>query len=240
MSASGLVLDESMYKKQRVSKRNKMALANDGLAKKVAHEMAQTCPEPYDDLLQLARIGLLKAVERFEPKSGNAFSSFAVPYIRGEIQHYLRDRWGAVKIPRRSLETVARMRRIRSYMEKKGRTVSEESVAAAIGLTIQKLEEVKEVTSGQLTVSLDECKDMAFVADLTIEPKLTRTSSWVAGAVTNLSEPQRSCLLEAFFAGLDLGAIAIKRQAEVAQIKTWVQQGLSQLQEVEQEAASDN
>lgn len=224
-----LTLDEKTYKRSSIARRNKLALANDGLARKVAHQMAQVCPEPYDDLLQLARIGLLKAVERFDPKSGNAFSSFAVPYIRGEIQHYLRDRWGAIKVPRRSLELVQRIRRIRAYMEKRGRVVTEEMIAGAIGLTQQKLIEVKEASSGQLTLSLDECLTLAFTADLTIERDLEKRSTWVVGAVSTLPEPQRSCLLEAFFAGIDLEAIALKRNVDEFQVKLWIQSALQQL-----------
>jgi RNA polymerase sigma-B factor len=48
-------------------------------------------------------MGLIRAIERFDLSKGNAFSSFAIPYIRGEIQHYLRDKGVTVRIPRRWL-----------------------------------------------------------------------------------------------------------------------------------------
>jgi RNA polymerase sigma-B factor len=57
--------------------------------------------EPLDDLMQVATIGLIHAVDRFRPESGNDFLSFAVPTIRGEIRRYFRDRGWAMRVPRR-------------------------------------------------------------------------------------------------------------------------------------------
>lgn len=227
----GYQADEIIKKTSRlagIAQRNKIASANDGLARKVAHQQSQLCPEPYDDLLQLARLGLLKAIERFDPTIGNALSSFAVPYIRGEIQHYLRDKWGAVRVPRRSLELAARMRRIKAYMEKHGRTVSETAIAGAIGLDEEKLLEIKGACSAS-TVSLDECQDIAFTADITIEQNNTRSSNWVVGAVASLPEKERSCLLEAFFAGKSIQAIAVRRNVDEFQVRLWIQSALEQL-----------
>ncbi|MDR9403946.1 MAG: sigma-70 family RNA polymerase sigma factor, partial [Halothece sp. Uz-M2-17] len=84
--------------------RNQIVELNIGLVRKEAHHWVNQCNESYEDLIQVGCMGLIRAIERFELSKGNAFSSFAVPYIRGEIQHYLRDRSTSVKIPRRWLE----------------------------------------------------------------------------------------------------------------------------------------
>jgi RNA polymerase sigma-B factor len=81
------------------------------LARKYAHQYSHQCLEPYEDLEQIASLGLLKAIRKFDPQRGTAFSSFAVPYITGEIGHHLRDRWDAIKTPRRLIEFYQRVER---------------------------------------------------------------------------------------------------------------------------------
>lgn len=80
--------------------RNRLVQINFGLVRKEAHHWVNQCTESYEDLLQVGSIGLIRAIERFEITKGTAFSSFALPYIRGEIQHYLRDKSCSVRIPR--------------------------------------------------------------------------------------------------------------------------------------------
>jgi RNA polymerase sigma-B factor len=65
--------------------------------------------EPSDDLLQVARIGLIHTVDRYDPSKGH-FLAFAVPTIRGELRRYFRDRTWTVRVPRRVQETQLRMR----------------------------------------------------------------------------------------------------------------------------------
>jgi RNA polymerase sigma-B factor len=61
--------------------------------------------EPLDDLVQVALVGVLKAVERFDPSFGVVFSTFAVPTIVGELRRHFRDKTWAVHVPRRAKET---------------------------------------------------------------------------------------------------------------------------------------
>lgn len=81
--------------------RNKLVQLNFGLVRKEAHHWVNQCTEGYEDLIQVGSMGLIRAIERFDISKGHAFSSFAIPYIRGEIQHYLRDKGTPVRIPRR-------------------------------------------------------------------------------------------------------------------------------------------
>ncbi len=66
--------------------------------------------EPYEDLLQVAALGLLKALDRFDPGRGPAFASFAVPTILGEMRRYFRDSAWSLHVPRGDKERALRVR----------------------------------------------------------------------------------------------------------------------------------
>jgi RNA polymerase sigma-B factor len=80
------------------------------LARSIARRYARGA-EPLDDLVQVASVGLLKALDRFDPARGIAFSSFAVPTIAGELRRYFRDRTWAVRPPRDLQERALKVER---------------------------------------------------------------------------------------------------------------------------------
>ena len=97
----GIELLMTYSRNPSVKLRNQLVSLHSGLVRKVAHQFRQQCGEPYEDLEQIGYLGLIRAIERFDPHQGSAFSSFAITYIRGEMLHYLRDQATMVKIPRR-------------------------------------------------------------------------------------------------------------------------------------------
>ncbi|HEV8298465.1 MAG TPA: SigB/SigF/SigG family RNA polymerase sigma factor [Acidimicrobiales bacterium] len=84
--------------------RNALVEDHQDVAVRVARRFANR-GEPLDDLTQVAMVGLLKAVERFDPDRGLAFAVFAVPTIAGEIKRHFRDRTWSIRVPRRMQET---------------------------------------------------------------------------------------------------------------------------------------
>lgn len=139
-----------------VALRNRLVQHNLGLVRKVAFQMSQTCAEGYEDLEQIAVFGLIRAVERFSPERGVAFSSFAMPYIRGEILHYLRDRGSMIKIPRVWQELHSKGQTIRRQLRHQlGRSPQENEVAQALGVSPKEWEECRLAWKNRLLVSLD-------------------------------------------------------------------------------------
>jgi RNA polymerase sigma-B factor len=93
----------------------------------------QRSGEPLDDLLQVASLGLVKAIDRFDPQRAIAFSSYAVPTILGEIKRYFRDRTWAVRVPRGLQELSMRVdRAVGVLAEELHRSPSVKEIAAAI------------------------------------------------------------------------------------------------------------
>src|SRR5512133_1290443 len=78
------------------------------LARALARRYQRT-GEPFDDLFQVACLGLVKAIDRFDLSRDVAFSSYAVPTMLGEIRRYLRDRTWSVRVPRGLQELALRV-----------------------------------------------------------------------------------------------------------------------------------
>ena len=92
--------------------------------------------EPIDDLRQVALVGLLKAVERFDPHRGLQFSSFATPTITGELKRHFRDRGWAVRVPRRVQELHLQLDRTTAALSQElGRPPTPAEIAGRAGVT---------------------------------------------------------------------------------------------------------
>jgi RNA polymerase sigma-B factor len=125
------------------------------LVHKVARRYDHTS-EPYDDILQVGSIGLLKAIDRFDLDRSYAFSSFAVPTIAGEIKRHFRDRTWSVKVPRSAQETMQRVVASERELETAlGRSPTAAEVAEALGIGLEDVLDARAVALARTTASLD-------------------------------------------------------------------------------------
>lgn len=136
--------------------RNRLVQMNLGLVRKEAHRWVGHSAESFDDLMQVGSLGLIRAIERFDPIKGHAFSSFAVPYIRGEIQHYLRDKSPQVRIPRKWHELQRQAITVtRSMRDELQRQPTDVEVAKALDICQKEWQEVKLASCNRSVLSLD-------------------------------------------------------------------------------------
>jgi RNA polymerase sigma-B factor len=207
--------------------RNQTVELNKNLARKVAHKWSQQCAEPYEDLENLALIGLIRAVEKFDPSKNVAFSSFAVPYIEGEIQHFLRDHWGAIKVPRRDTEALSRVRRAKRKFAERGREISEDEAAAYLGIAPERWEWIKRSPDTRQIIFLEE--SLHAIPDERGESSDDIRKQWLYQKLATLPDLYRSVLMEHYFAGLAVEAIAKRRKVSPAVVEIWMNQAISQL-----------
>ena len=112
--------------------------------------------EPFDDLLQVGTIGLIKAVDRFDIERGVEFSTYATPTILGEIKRHFRDRGWAIRVPRRLQElriTIAAA--TAELTQTLGRAPTVKELALEVGVSDEEIIEGLESANAYSTLSLD-------------------------------------------------------------------------------------
>jgi RNA polymerase sigma-B factor len=116
--------------------------------------------EQLDDLIQVASLGLLKAIDRFDPARETAFSSFAVPTILGELKRHFRDKGWSVRVPRDLQELSVRVDRETELLSRElGRAPTLAEVAERTASTEEQVLEAREAAGAYRAVSLDRPRD---------------------------------------------------------------------------------
>lgn len=125
------------------------------LAKRLASRYAGGA-EPFDDLMQVASVGLVKAIDRFDPSRGTAFSTFAVPTILGELKRHFRDRGWTIHVPREVQERILKVERALADLPARlGRAPTVADIADRLGVSDEQVLEAMHASQGHHAVSLD-------------------------------------------------------------------------------------
>jgi RNA polymerase sigma-B factor len=112
--------------------------------------------EPFEDLLQVASLGLLKALDRYDADRGHAFASFAVPTILGEMRRYFRDSGWAVHVPRGAQERALKVRDAQERLaNRNGRAPTANQLAEYLELDIEAVIDALQAVHAYDTLSLD-------------------------------------------------------------------------------------
>ncbi|WP_434596332.1 RNA polymerase sigma factor SigF [Streptomyces sp. A5-4] len=112
--------------------------------------------EPLDDLTQVATIGLIKSVDRFDPERGVEFSTYATPTVVGEIKRHFRDKGWAVRVPRRLQELRLSLTTATAELSQQhGRSPTVHELAERLGISDEEVLEGLESANAYSTLSLD-------------------------------------------------------------------------------------
>ena len=112
--------------------------------------------EPFEDLVQVARVGLLNAVNRFDVDNGSDFLAFAVPTVMGEIRRHFRDHSWAVKVPRRLKDLNSQLKRSREELSQRlGRAPTASEIAAELGIDREEVVQAQIASCAYSTLSSD-------------------------------------------------------------------------------------
>jgi len=179
----------------------------------------------HDDLVQVARLALVKAIDRYVPGQGPSFAAFAVPTISGELKRYFRDRGWMVRPPRRLQEMRVQVQSCRNRLEQEcGRSASDAEVARELGVSRASVKEAVAAagsfhpTSLDAGTSDDESVSVAFVLGADDE-SLARVDDRVClgAALSGLDAQERELL-------------ALRYVEELTQREIGLRLGISQMQ----------
>jgi len=132
---SSVDLFEEYARTRDIQLRNRLVLMHDRLARGLASRFGSSGGSTEEDLRQVAYLGLITSIERFDPTTGNRFVTFATATILGIIKHYLRDHGWLLKAPRRLRELGMSLRKTRTRLEMElGRVPTVPEVARAANL----------------------------------------------------------------------------------------------------------
>ncbi|MTE18041.1 SigB/SigF/SigG family RNA polymerase sigma factor [Streptomyces sp. TRM43335] len=147
------VLEEGTHEYQYA--RNTLIELNLTLVNYVASRFRHRA-EPMDDIVQVGTIGLIKAIDRFDLDREVEFTSFAVPYIVGEIKRFFRDTSWAVRVPRRLQELRIELARANEELGRRlGRSATTEELAEFMNVTVEEVIEGQVASNGYVAGSLD-------------------------------------------------------------------------------------
>lgn len=197
-----------------------------------------------EDLIQVGSIGLIKAIEFFDPDKNTKFRTYATYFIRGEIKHYLRDKASMIKAPRELQELLFKITTaIRDLKERGFDEPSEEQISESTGVDVQKIHEVMQLELSKSTLSLDQAISSVDDDDLTLIDKIPSgdyqefLSSYedkitIASAIEQLPKDLKEIIELSYYHDLNQREISEKINISQMQVSRRLKKALSKMYEI--------
>ena len=227
------------------SVRDELVSAHLGLAEYLARRFAHR-GEPLDDLVQVASVGLIKAVDRFDPDRGLEFSTYATPTIVGELKRHFRDKGWGVRVPRRLQELHLRLSPVVSELSQLlGRSPTVTEIAQELRVAEEEVVEALEVGYARHTTSLDapvaeEGESLAAsMGGLDSALEDTETRAALSPLLAKLPPRQQAILHLRFSAGLTQSEIASRIGISQMHVSRLLARSLALLRELAEDPSLD-
>ena len=203
----------------------------------LVHHLAQRFRgrgEPYDDLVQVGTIGLLNAVDRFDPERGS-FTGFAVPTILGEIRRHFRDRGWAMRVPRRLQELGRQVSEAREVLTQRlGRSPTVQEIAQHLDADTDLVLEALDTASVYATVPLPSTPDEGEMAPLGFIDsglELVEQRATLRPLLARLPARERTILALRFVRGMSQSQIAAEVGVSQMHVSRLITRSLAVLRE---------
>jgi RNA polymerase sigma-B factor len=203
--------------------------------------------EPFDDLLQVASVGLLKALNRFDPERGYSFPSFAVPTILGEMRRYFRDCGWSVHMPRGDQERALKVREAQETLTAEhGRAPTVNQISVYLELDQEQVIDALQAGQAYETLSLDAPRPgagddtMSYGDSLGHDDEryeLVELDATVVAALKHIPARERAMLRMRFVEDLTQTEIAQRVGISQMQVSRLLRRSLSQLRALTRDAA---
>lgn len=244
-------LDEQIliYKECKDEKKKRMLHINiveNGmyLVKKIAGNISAQSGISNEDLVQVGSIGLIKAIEFFNPDKNTRFKTYASYFIRGEIKHYLRDKASIIKAPRELQELVFKISTAVKQLKEEGfEDPTEEQIAETVGVSVKKIHEVMELELCKSTLSLDQAISSVDDDDLTLIDKIPsgdyqefmnsyENKLMLAAAIKKLPKDLQEIVEMSYYQDLNQREISEKINISQMQVSRRLKKALSKMYEI--------
>jgi RNA polymerase sigma-B factor len=226
--------------------RQQLIMSHEKLVRFLAQKFANR-GEPLDDLVQVGMIGLINAVDRFDPARGNRFATFATPTIMGEIKRYFRDRGWAIKVPRRLQEiNLKTTRAVETLTQELGRAPTIPEIAASIDESVEDTLEAWELGQHYELASLDSelgheeedshsvLADYIGQTDVTVEDFGLRDR--LEEAISHLPPRERTIVKMRFHRGLSQTEVARRLNISQMHVSRLQHKAIARLKELVRES----
>lgn len=222
--------------------RDQLVIMHQNLVRFLAGKFANR-GEPLEDLVQVGLIGLINAIDRFDPERGTKFSTYATPTIVGEIRRHFRDKAWSLKVPRRLQElNLATNKAANGLSQRLGHPPTIQEIAAEVGATEEETLEAIELGNAYETVSLDsklsydgESAPLTlaeFIGDLDGSLQNIETYGDLTQAIDSLEPREKAIIYYRFFRDMSQTEVASRLNVSQMHVSRLQQKAVKRLKEL--------